>query len=260
MVDYSQIGALDRSRFFRYKSDYVFLRKYLEEKIRVVGSSDWKPIETLVVGVGNLEEPLSIMATCGQVAKNWSAKETVGMKDVLKLDFVDIRGRDELKPRYSLGTGYGNAINPVPAIFFDGADKSVVMSHPLTPQFVKDYPEGFEFRNGEYCFTREVIGAVSEAVRCGKFSTPVQTFLAENKGQYPLIFFNNVVTHLGVEGGRVALDLTIKLLKRDGVLFSHNSSDVLDSKGVRGSNILFTESGRFPHLQRVAPAVYRKIT
>ncbi|MBM3247019.1 hypothetical protein FJZ17_00550 [Candidatus Pacearchaeota archaeon] len=247
MTDYSRISAIDRSNFFRHKSDYSILRNYLEQT---------KGLTTaLVIGIGNLEEPLSILATGAETAK--TSRRSLG--DLLKLDLVELRPFEEISPIYSLGEGYGPERNPLGGIFLTEEQKRTLPRHPLKPSFVNDYPTGFELKDGEYRFSQEVIEHVQEAIQRGKFSTRVQDFIRETTAQYPVIFFNHVITHLGSEGEKVAYDLTTRTLKDGGIIFMHSSGDIGDSRGVIGTTKIVKDNPRFAHLQRVGPAVYRRI-
>lgn len=246
MTDYSRISAIDRSKFFRHKSDYGILRTYLEQAEGLTTA--------LVIGVGNLEEPLSILATGAETAK--TSRRSLG--DLLKLDLVELRPLEEISPIYSLGEGYGPERNPVGGIFLTEEQKRTLPRHPLKPSFVNDYPTGFELKDGEYRFSQEVIEHVQEAIQRGKFSTRVQDFIRETTAQYPVIFFNHIITHLGSEGEQVAYDLTKKILREDGIIFMHSSGDIGDSKGIGGTARMVENNPKFTHLQRIGPAVYRK--
>lgn len=261
MVDYSRISAIDRSKFFRHKKDYAILKAYLEERCLETPDVEWEPLDALVVGVGHLEEPLSILATCAETAKNLS-ESRIGVRlprDLITLTLVDSRTRTEIKPIYSLGKGYGDANNPYPASFLTEEQRKTLSPHPLNSSRVSKYSAGFELIDGEYHFSEEVQREARAAMHKGNFSTRIQDFIAENCTQYPIIFFNNVITHLGAEGEQVAYDLTTKTLKDDGIIFMHHSKDICDSKGVCGTAKMITKNPKFAHLRKIGPAVYRRI-
>ncbi len=259
MTDYSKANAIDRSHFFRHCRDYSILKAHLQKKCLDTPRDEWKALETLVVGVGHLQEPLSILATSTEAAKELGYKGIkINPSELLKLNLVDIRPVEEIEPDYSFGEGYIAGGQIASALFFKEAQRKVLPRAPLKPAFVSEYPSAFELKNGEYQFTEEIQNEVLEAVRRGKFSTSIQDFLKVNNSQYPLIFFNNILTHLGAEGEQVAYDLTMRALEQDGLVFMHHSGDKWDNKSIRGTKNMFNNNPKFVHLEEIGPAVYRK--
>jgi len=253
MVDFSKISAVDRSKFFRHKTDYELLGRYLEENISL------KPVNALVVGVGNLEEPLSILATAAETVSALRSRGiSINLAELLKLSLLEARTKEEISPVYSLGKGYGSERSLMGGIFLTPEQKKNLPQHPLKPRFVDDYPAGFELRGGEYFFSEEVVDRVQEAVREGKFDTRIQEVIDRSAIRYPIIFFNNVITHLGADGERITKDLTTQLLEREGIVFMHHSGSLGDSKGVGGITKMVEDNPNFVHLQRIGPAVYRR--
>jgi hypothetical protein len=217
------------------------------------------PLDTLVIGVGHLEEPLSILATCAEALRLIrTTRGEIKLSDLLKLDFIDLRASEEINLKYSFGKGYGSAENPVGKLWLTQEQRAKMQEHPFRPSFISDYPAGFELRNGEYSFSQEIRDQVQEAMLKGKFSTRIQDFIATNKQQYPLIFFNNVITHLGNEGEQVTHDLTTKTLEKDGIIFMHHSGNFLDAKGTGGISRIVQDNPLFAHLEKIGPAVYKR--
>lgn len=261
MFDHSRISAADRSHFFRHQPDYALLKNYLETRYINTGRVHWSPVELLAVGAGNLEEPLSILATGAETAASLQTEGlAIQLPDLLTLHLVELRDREELSPTYSFGYRYGFARDNTPgAAFLTDEEKEALPRYPFKPQFIDDYPAGFELKDGEYRFSEEVITLAKEAVQRGRFSTRIQDFIRDDTARYPVIFFNHVLTHLGPEGERVAYDLTTKTLERDGIIFMHSSRYITDPTGTSGTAKMVDHNPRFAHLQQIGPAVYKKV-
>ena len=259
MIDTSQTGRIDRSEFFRHRSDYPILKTYVEGRFLESPANSQAPIRALGVGVGHLEEPLSILATREQLARELQARSFSVVPDgLLSLDLVDSRSREEIKPKYSLGVSYGSGNVAIGGAFLDEAQKRAMSARPCKPHYVRDFPAAFELKDGEYRFTEPVINAARRALEAGRLSTPIQTLLREEGRPYDIIFCNNVIQHLGNEGEQVAEDLTTKLLRKGGLVSLHITRDIGDVKSVLGTAKLIDENPRFKHLERVGPAVYYK--
>lgn len=259
MIVPSNASALDRSHLFRHPKDYSFLKAYLEKKYLECPASEWKALETLVVGVGHLQEPLSIFATSSETAKGLGYKGyKVNPAELLKLNLLDLRSLDEIEPDYSFGKGYKIAGQVVSAAFLTEEQKKTMPEGPLKPSFISEFPSAFEIKNGEYQFNQEIQNQATEAMARGRFNTRIQDFLKANVSQYPLIFFNNIITHLGSEGEQVTYDLTTKSLESGGIIFMHHAGDIFDSKSIRGAKKLIEGNPRFSHLEEISPAIYRR--
>lgn len=259
MTDYSKANAIDRSHFFRHVRDYSILKAHLQKKYLDTPRAEWKALETLVVGVGHLQEPLSILATSTEAAKELGYKGVkINPSELLKLNLVDNRSVNEIEPEYSFGEGYIAGGQVVSGAFLTEEQRKVLPKSPLKPSFVSEYPSAFEVKNGECQFTEEIQKEILEAVNRGRFNTRIQDFLKENNSQYPLIFFNNILTHLGAEGEQVAYDLTTKALEHNGLVFMHHSGDVFDSKSIRGARKMILDNPKFTHLEEIGQAVYRR--
>lgn len=257
MVDTSQTGRIDRSELFRHRSDYPILRAYAEGRFLESPANSQAPIRGLDVGVGHLEEPLSILATREQLARELQVRGFhVAPDGLLNLDLVDSRSRGEIKPKYSLGVSYGSGNAIIGGAFLDDAQKRAMPNRPCKPRYVVEFPAAFELKDGEYWFTEPVISSARKALESGRLSTPVQTLLREEGQPYDVIFCNNVVQHLGNEGEQVAEGLTKKLLKKGGLVFLHITGNIGDTKSVLGTARLIDGNSRFNHLERVGPAAY----
>jgi chemotaxis methyl-accepting protein methylase len=237
---------IDRSEFFRHRSDFDILRGYLNERIGL-------STNVLCVGVGHLEEPLSIAAVGKQVLSDNGSDAKLSER--LSLDFVESRPIEEISPNYSLGFSYG----AVGGAFVDRDAIAKLPKTPISPGYVKDFPAAFELRDGQYHFDNEVVAVVQEWMKNGKFSTKLQNFLHEHSSTYDVVFCNNVIQHLGANGGRVAEGLTKKLLDKNGLVFLHIAGSSTDTNSVLGTSNLIRNNPRFSHLKRIGPAVYKRI-
>jgi len=94
----------------------------------------------------------------------------------------------------------------------------------------------------------------------GRFSTKLQDFLHEHGSPYDVVFCNNVIQHLGAGGRRIAEDLTKKLLNKNGLVFLHIAGSSTDTNSVLGTSNLIRNNPRFSHLERIGPAVYKKVS
>jgi hypothetical protein len=245
MIDLSAARKIDRSKFFRHRSDYKILKKHLNAQEKV-------PTRILCAGVGNLEEPTSILATAYQEKMDQGIP--TDLSDMIDLDLVESRPAAEIKTSYSFGSSYGG----LPEAFISDGDKQKLPQGPRKPWFIDRLPEAFELKDGQYWFAEEVIEASEKAFQEGSFATRIQDFLRTSTTPYQAIFLNNVVQHLGEEGPQVAEDLTKKLLDKDGLVFLHIARDLSDIKSILGTSDLINGNPQFSHLVRVGPAVYRR--
>lgn len=243
------IAHLDRSEFFRHRKDFQTFARIVEKHNRDDG-----PLKLLVIGVGNMEEPISLLAVAQEKLGDGKLDEDIDM------EIVEIRSRNEVSPRYRLG-------------------RQLFMAAPVQPQCC---PDSFVLVDGEYEPVPEIKDYLTRATENdarAHFGTPVENYTRTNPGQFDVVCCNNVIQHLGgIEGysspyksvpgeqthARYYQELSriLNLVKVGGVIFLHAPSpgDKFDTKS-KGTRIILAEVPTFnEEFEEIMPAVYRRRT
>ncbi|MFH1030118.1 MAG: hypothetical protein V1770_02565 [bacterium] len=263
--DRTVAAKLDRSEFFRFKGDYEVLTGELENILKEKSPH----FSFLDIGVGNMEEPLSYLA----VIHYETEKRDHKLEDICEFDMVDIRPKEEIKMKSSLGKG------PKFGAFLPEEKKSPATIEPRLPK--KGYEHFFEFSEakGEYEFKTEVVGYLEKQLNNqdrAHFGIPVENFLRDLKIRYDFIACNNVLQHLGgiddyrspvkdkglpQEEYKKYFDVASKILnavKPGGIIFMHTSGDMTDNEG-RGTGDIIGDLPFFKeNFEQVALGVFRR--
>jgi len=237
------IANLDRSEFFRHEKDYVFFIKLVSDAIK-----NGKPFKFLEIGVGNMEEPVSFLATAH------TNSEGVKLEDLVDMEIVELEKKENRSANYRLGKN----------LFFD---------HPIKPP--KACESSFSLINGEYEASNEIkeylLRRIDDESKT-HFNTPIENFAESTNIKYDVVACNNVLQHLG---GQEYYENPLKnnngdytryynellkilnLLKEGGIIFIHTALSPTNKDG--GAEKVLTQLPNFSDdFEKLAPGIYRK--
>lgn len=243
----SLAASLDRSEYFRHKKDFELFADEVK-KARQEG----RKISMLDVGVGNLQEPISYLAAV--------FSESAGKKidDLVDLEIVEIRDRESLKEKYSLGKQ---------------------MFSPDKPVQPKMYKDSFVLVEGQYVPQPEIKEYLEQRLSDqtkSHFGTAIENFSRAAKTQYDVVSCNNVLQHLGGTEGYWSpfknasqnnferyyeeVRRIMHLVKEGGIIFLHTPApgNQLDTKSKGTSVILKNIPELSEEFDEVVPGVYRR--
>ncbi len=243
----TELSNTERSEYFRHRKDYEIFG-------RVLASTSDLPAKILMVGIANMEEPLSVLTVANRV----SFQREVNLSEIVSIDFVDIRSRGEIKPEYSLGEQLKGGMS---LLFASQEQISSMELEPRRPHYVKRYPEAFVIEDGQYKFSNPIIEFLDQQMlsESARFNTSLQEFIEmENDERYDFVFCNNVLTYVEKQDRASSASGLVDLLKQNGILFLHYSKHITDSKGVSGPEQLMRENPDLAErLEMISPAIYR---
>lgn len=189
----SENAQLERSKIFRYPKDNALLNQEFSE-----AGKEGRRESVLVIGVGNLEEPLSYMA----MAERAGRAQGKSVSEMADLSMVDIRSSAEIVPKYGLGKVYESPAG----VQFGGAFVTEETRDQYTKKARKPnsgYEDIFTYneQSDEFEFKKEVREFVNQAVRNPEkthFNTPIESYIEDHPDeQYDIVACNNVLQHLG---------------------------------------------------------------
>lgn len=193
----SSYSQLDRSDIFRYEKHFAIFEKNLRARLE----AGTLPVRMLVIGVGNMQEPMSYLA----VAQKISLETGKPLSDIVQMDTIDVRPKEEvesnLNDRHKNYFGLGKNQGGLGMAFASAA--SDLRNAPLTPNKPKKGREhAFKLsgKSGEYEFVESIQAYVRELIadeKRARFSTPVEN--AEIQ-EYDEVSCNNVLQHMGGPG------------------------------------------------------------
>lgn len=206
------------SAFYRFPEALRAVGQVLEERFK----TDQSPIKTLVVGVGNGQEPMSYLTIIDAIAR----KHKKPLKDCVDLNLVEYLGAHQIRPYPYLGYaryedtgssvhGTGDFAYPPPSTlgsFDETADKGFK---------VKPHIEAI-FNESLHSETKGLFGAgIDDVAGCEDRSAAFMgTPMFEDGQQYDLISCNRVLPYIkGYPYGHAAIgEMLLKQIAPGGVL------------------------------------------
>lgn len=181
---------MDRSEFFRYPKDSDIIKSLIREAFL-----RGEKCNSLIIGVGNMEEPLSFLALAQQVANG----EGKSLEELIDLEIVEIRPLDQIQPEYGLGKIYGGGAG-ISKAFLTEETLAQYQERPRLPN--PEYADIFAYndQSQEYQFSDEIIAFLQKITADeakGHFGTAVEDFVLEDRLQHDLVVCNNVFQHIG---------------------------------------------------------------
>ena len=189
----SDNAQLERSNIFRYPKDNAVLSQEFSEAVQ-----EGRRENVLIIGIGNLEEPLSYMA----MAERAGRTQGKPISEIADLTMVDIRPAEEVAPKYGLGKIYESSTGiKLGGAFMTEQTKGQFTEKARTPE--AEYEDVFVYNeiSGEYEFNDQIKEFVSQNVQNPEkthFNTPIESYTAKHPNdQYDIVACNNVLQHLG---------------------------------------------------------------
>lgn len=238
---------LHRSEFFRHKEDYDFFIELVNDAIE-----NGKPLKFLEIGVGNMEEPVSFLATA------YANSNGMKLEDIVDMEIVELEKKENRNTNYRLGK----------KLFFD----SPSVKPPKTCE------NSFSLIDGEYEVADEIKEYLSRRIddeSKAHFNTPIENFASSTNTKYDVVACNNVLQHMGghesyesplKNGGQKnaryakyyeELLEILSLVKEGGIIFIHTPSSRTNDDG--GAKKILAQLPSFSDdFEELALEIYRR--